>query len=46
MIPNFNYGLLPTEVDLNMTQNDYTFTIAMLGMTCAFVFWLGWNSHS
>lgn len=41
-----NYGLLPTEADLSMTLNDYSFSIALLAICCGFVFWLGWNSHS
>jgi len=46
MIDGFNYGLLPTEVVLNMDKYDYTFAITMLGLVSALVFWLGWNSHS
>ena len=46
LISNFNFGLLPTNVDLNMNTEDYTFTIAMLGITSAFAFWIGWNSHT
>ncbi len=46
LIPNYNYGALPTNVDLNMNTEDYTFTMAMLGLTSAFGFWLGWNSHT
>ncbi len=45
LISGFNYGVLPTNVDLVMTGNEYTFSIALLACTCAFVFWLGWNSY-
>ena len=41
-----NYGVLPTEVDLNMTFNDYTFSIALLAIDCAYAFWLGFNNHT
>ena len=41
-----NYGIFPTELDLNMTLNDYSFSMALLGIVCAFAFWLGWNSHT
>jgi len=38
-----NYGILPTEIQLHMTLNDYAFSIGLLGIICGFVFWLGWN---
>ena len=46
LIPNFNYGVLPTNVDMNMFEEDYTFSIALLGIVSAFAFWIGWNSHT
>ncbi len=45
LISGFEYGVLPTDDDLYMSDTDYTFTIAMLGLTSAFAFWLGWNSY-
>ena len=43
---NITYGLLPTEAQLFMTQNDYAFTMGMLGIACAVMFWLGFNNHT
>ena len=41
-----NYGLLPTEIDLAMTLNDYAFYMGFLGIICAAFFWIGWNNHT
>ena len=41
-----NYGIFPTEIELGMTMNEYSFSMALLGIVCAFVFWIGWNSTS
>ena len=43
---NIDFGVLPTNLDLHMFPNDYSFSIALLALTCAFVFWLGWNAHT
>jgi len=37
---------LPTNVDLSMTATDYTLSMAFLGIACAVMFWVGWNSHT
>lgn len=39
------YGVLPTEIDLNMTLNDYSFSIAILAIVCAGFFWYGFTSR-
>ena len=40
------YGLLPTELQLYMTQNDYAFYMGILGILCGVMFWLGFNNHT
>lgn len=46
LIENYEFGVLPTNVDLHMVHEDYAFTMAMLGITSAFAFWIGWNNHT
>lgn len=41
-----NFGLLPSNIDLNMTLEDYSFSIALLGISCAVMFWVGFNNHT
>ena len=41
-----NYGILPTPTDLAMTLNDYSLTMAFLGLVCAMMFFIGFNNHT
>lgn len=45
LIDGFVYGSrIPTNVDLCMQGTTYITVVALTGIVCGLVFWIGWNS--